>query len=79
MRSRALLAAGAALLLAACQTVPAEPVITLAEAAEPAPVGVAVPVSANPAEGMMENDWGGEVPQSRPAGDVNEGGLGDLE
>jgi hypothetical protein len=79
MRSRALFAAGAALLLAACQTVPAEPVITLAEAAEPAPVGVAVPVSANPAEGMMENDWGGEVPQSRPAGDVNEGGLGDLE
>jgi hypothetical protein len=79
MRSRALLAAGAALLLAACQTVPAEPVITLAEAAEPAPVGVAVPVSANPAEGMTENDWGGEVPQSRPAGDVNEGGLGDLE
>ena len=79
MRSRALLAAGAALLLAACQTAPAEPVITLAEAAEPAPVGVAVPVSANPAEGMAANDWGGEVPQSRPAGDVNEGGLGDLE
>jgi hypothetical protein len=79
MCARMLLAAGAVLLLAACQTAPAEPVITLAEAAEPAPVGVAVPVSANPAEGMTENDWGGEVPQSRPAGDVNEGGLGDLE
>jgi hypothetical protein len=79
MRARVLIAAGAVLLLAACQTAPAEPVITLAEAAEPAPVGVAVPVSANPAEGMTENDWGGEVPQSRPAGDVNEGGLGDLE
>ena len=55
------------------------PVITLAEAAEPAPLGVAVPVSENPAEGMTENDWGGEVPQSKPAGDVNEGGLGDLD
>jgi hypothetical protein len=54
-------------------------VITLAEAAEPAPLGVAVPVSANPAEGMTENDWGGEVPQSKPAGNVNEGGLGDLD
>ena len=49
MCARMLLAAGAVLLLAACQTAPAEPAITLAEAAEPAPVGVAVPVSANPA------------------------------
>jgi hypothetical protein len=40
---------------------------------------VAVPVSANTAEGMTQTDWGGEVPQSRPAGDVHEGGLGDLE
>ena len=79
MCARMLLAAGAVLLLAACQTAQAEPAITLAEAAEPAPVGVAVPVSANPAEGMTQNDWGGEVPQSRPAGDVNEGSLGDLE
>ena len=79
MRMRMLLAAGAVLSLAACQTPPAEPVITLAEAAEPAPVGVAVPVSEKPAEGMMENDWGGEVPQSKRAGDVNEGGLGDLD
>jgi hypothetical protein len=80
MRTRMLLAAGAVLAMAACQTPPpAEPVITLAEAAEPSPLGVAVPVSANPAEGMTENDWGGEVPQSKPAGDVNEGGLGDLD
>jgi hypothetical protein len=80
MRALLLLGAGAALTLAACQTPPpAEPVVALAEAAEPAPLGVAVPVSENPAEGLTENDWGGEVPQSKPAGDVNEGGLGDLD
>ncbi len=69
----------AALSLAACQTPLTDPVVTQTEAAEPDPVGVAVPVSANPAEGLTENDWGGEVPQSKPAGDVNEGGLGDLD
>lgn len=79
MRASLLLAVGAALALAACQTAPGETLITLAEAADPAPLGVAVPVSANPAEGLTENDWGGEVPQSRPAGAVNEGGLGDLD
>lgn len=79
MRASLLLAACAALTLAACQTAPGETVITLAEAAAPAPIGVAVAVSANPAEGLMQNDWGGEVPQSKPVGAVSEGGLGDLD
>jgi hypothetical protein len=80
MRSRLILAALAGLALAACQTAPeAEPVIRLAQAAETAPVAVAVPVSENLTEGLTENDWGGEVPQSKPAGDVSEGGLGDIE
>ncbi len=80
MRVRHLfLAAGAVMALAACQTVPPEPVVTQTETAEPAPVGVAAPVSDNPSEGMTENEWGGEIPQSKPAGDVDDGGLGDLD
>lgn len=79
MPARVLSAACAVLALAACQTAPGETLIALAEAADPAPLGVAVPVSANPAEGLTENDWGGEVPQARPAVAVNEGGLGDLD
>ncbi|MBA3068988.1 MAG: hypothetical protein FP825_10950 [Hyphomonas sp.] len=86
MGARLLFAAGAGLLVAGCQTAaaPSAPVITLAaamlampEAAHP--LDVAIAISDNPAEGMTENDWGGEVPQSQPAGDVNEGGLGDLD
>jgi hypothetical protein len=80
MRARLLLAMAAGLALAACQTpVAGDPVVTQAVAAEPDPLDVASPVSDNPAEGLSENDWGGEVPQSKPAGDVNDGGLGDLE
>ncbi|MEX1251314.1 MAG: hypothetical protein WEA77_08990 [Hyphomonas sp.] len=73
------LAAGAVMALAACQTVPSEPVVTQTEMAEPAPVDVAAPVSDNSSEGMTENEWGGEIPQSKPAGDVDDGGLGDLD
>ena len=80
MPSRLILVALAGLALAACQTAPpAEPVILLAQAAETPPLAVAVPVSENLTEGLTENDWGGEVPQSKPAGDVSEGGLGDIE
>lgn len=79
MGARRVLLGLAALSLAACQTPLTDPVVTQTEAAEPDPVGVAAPVSENPAEGLTENDWGGEVPQSKPAGDVNEGGLGDLD
>lgn len=79
MRARLLFAAGAALALAGCQTTPAEPVVTQNEAAEPAPVDVATPVTDNPSEGMTENEWGGEIPQSQPAGEVEDGGLGDLD
>ncbi len=69
----------AALSLAACQTPLTDPVVTQTEAVESDPVDVAVPISDNPAEGMTENDWGGEVPQSKPSGDVSEGDLGDLD
>jgi hypothetical protein len=80
MRARLLLAVAAALALAACQTpVAGDPVVTQAEAGTPDPLDVAAPVSDNPSEGLTENDWGGEVPQSKPAGDVDDGGLGDLE
>ncbi len=79
MRARFFFAASAALALAACQTPPPEPVVTQTETAETAPVDVAAPVSDNPSEGMTENEWGGEIPQSKPAGDVDDGGLGDLE
>ena len=80
MRARLLLAMAAGLALAACQTPAAgDPVVAQAVAAEPDPLDVASPVSENPSEGLTENDWGGEVPQSKPAGDVDDGGLGDLE
>lgn len=80
MRARLLLAMAAGLALAACQTpVAGDLVVTQAVAAEPDPLDVASPVGENPAEGLTENDWGGEVPQSKPAGDVDDGGLGDLE
>lgn len=80
MPRRLILAALASLALAACQSAPpAETVITLAQAAETAPLAVAMPVSENLTEGLTENDWGGEVPQSKPAGDVSEGGIGDIE
>ncbi len=79
MSARYVLLGLAALTLAACQTPLADPVVTQIASGEPDPVDVAVPVSDNPAEGLTENDWGGEVPQSKPSGDVNEGGLGDLD
>jgi hypothetical protein len=80
MRARLLLAMAAGLALAACQTpVAGDPVVTQAVAGTPDPLDVATPVSDNPSEGLTENDWGGEVPQSKPAGDVDDGGLGDLE
>lgn len=80
MRARHLLLAGAGLVLAACQTpVPGDPVVSQTDASKPDPVDVAAPVTDNPSEGLTENQWGGEVPQSKPAGDVDDGGLGDLE
>lgn len=79
MRVRFLLLAAAVFAVSACETVPAEPEIVQAETAEPDPVDVAVPISENPSEGLTENDWGGEVPQSQPAGEVDEDGLGDLD
>ncbi|OYW85967.1 MAG: hypothetical protein B7Z22_07530 [Hyphomonas sp. 32-62-5] len=85
MRLRGLLAAGAGLLLAGCQTAPpAETVIELTASLSSVPeagnpLDVAVAISDNPAEGLTENDWGGEVPQSKPAGDIDDGGLGDLD
>jgi len=79
MRARRVFIGLTALALAACQTPVTEPVVSQTETAEPDPVDVAVPVSDNPSEGLTENDWGGEVPQSKPSGDVNEGGLGDLD
>lgn len=79
MRARFLLLACAGLMLAACASVPGEPVVTQAVAAEPDPVDVAAPVSDKLSEGMTVNEWGGEVPQSQPAGEVGEDGLGDLD
>jgi len=80
MRLSRVLLAGAGSLLAACQTPPAaDPAVALTEAAEPAPVDVPVAVTDKLSEGMTENDWGGEVPQSKPAGEVSEGGIDDIE
>lgn len=78
--SRLILPALAGLVLAACQTpAPAQTTILLARAAQTEPMSVAAAVSANLTEGLTENDWGGEVPKSKPAGEVSEGGLGDIE
>lgn len=81
MRAGLLLALAAGLALAACQSVetPADTTVMSAEAGEADPVDVAVAVSDNPSEGLSENDWGGEVPQSKPAGDVDDGGLEDID
>lgn len=78
MRARFLLLAGAAFALAGCATVPAEPVIAAEEPVSAEPQDVAVPTDENTSEGLTENDWGGEVPQSAPSEDVDEGGLGDI-
>lgn len=66
--------------MGACQstTGPDRVAVALANAEQPAPLAVAVAVSENSAEGLMVNDWGGEVPQSKPVGEVDEGGLADL-
>jgi hypothetical protein len=70
----AIAAALAASLIAACQTAPAAPA--------PEPVAEEVPVVELPAPPASDeprvNEWGGEVPENKPAGDVDEGGLGDL-
>jgi hypothetical protein len=73
------LACAAALGLAACQTAPSAPKVTRLKDAAPEPVSVALSIGRNPGEGLTVNDWGGEVPQSKPAADVGEGGLGDLD
>ncbi len=76
MKTRAfLLAAIASAFLAACQTAPATP--------EPDPVAeeppVVVDLPAPPAaDEPRVNEWGGEVPENKPAGNVDEGGLGDI-
>jgi hypothetical protein len=68
------LAVAAGALLAACQTAPAAP--------EPEPVAEAPPAVDVPAPPAAEeprlNEWGGEVPENKPAGEVDEGGLGDI-
>lgn len=78
MRARVLLLAAGALAMAGCATAPGDPVITLDQAGDGEPKDVAVEISANPAEGLDTNEWGGEVPQALPAEDVGEGGLGDI-
>ncbi|PKP80922.1 MAG: hypothetical protein CVT79_12965 [Alphaproteobacteria bacterium HGW-Alphaproteobacteria-18] len=75
MRLRFSLAATiAAALLAACQTSPDVP--------QADPVAEEVPQVELPAPPSSDeprvNEWGGEVPENKPAGDVDEGGLGDL-
>ncbi|OZB19419.1 MAG: hypothetical protein B7X53_00190 [Hyphomonas sp. 34-62-18] len=75
MRLKAcLLAVAAGAFLAACQTAPAAP--------EPEPVAEQTPAVDVPpppaADKPRVNEWGGEVPENKPAGDVDEGGLGDL-
>lgn len=63
----------AACLLAACQTPPPAP------APEPAVEPPVVEVPAPPtADTPRVNEWGGEVPENKPAGDVEEDDLGDL-
>ena len=79
MQTRLLLAALTTALLAGCASVPGEPVITQAVAAEPDPVDVAAAVSENTSEGMTENEWGGEVPDAKPTEEVGDTGLGDLD
>ncbi len=79
MRARILMIAAAALALAGCATTaPVETVVTAEDAAGAEPTDVAAPVTDNPSEGLEENEWGGEVPQSLPAQEVGEGGLGDI-
>lgn len=75
MKTRAiLLAAIGSAFLAACQTAPA--------ASEPEPVAEELPAVDVPpppaADEPRVNEWGGEVPENKPAGNVDEGGLGDL-
>ncbi|MBA4227675.1 MAG: hypothetical protein C0456_13690 [Hyphomonas sp.] len=75
MKTRALLlAAIGSAVLAACQTAPAAP--------EPEPVAEELPVIDLPPPPASDeprvNEWGGEVPENKPAGDVDEGGLGDI-
>ncbi len=80
LRVRAALGLGALVFFCGCQSTlaPARSVITLASADLPAPITIAVPVSGNSAEGLTVNDWGGEIPQSKPVGGIDEDGLADL-
>lgn len=61
--------------LAACQTAPEPAPEPMAD--QPDPEQVELPAPPNPDEPRV-NEWGGEVPQAQPAGDVGEGGLGDI-
>lgn len=75
MKTRAfLLAVMGMAVLAACQTAPDDPT--------PEPVAEELPVVDVPpppaADEPRVNEWGGEVPENKPAGNVDEGGLGDL-
>lgn len=69
-----LFAAIAGPFLAACQTAP-EPPAPEPVVEAPPPVEVPAPPAA---DAPRVNEWGGEVPENKPAGDVDEGGLGDL-
>lgn len=64
-----------AAVLAACQTVSEPAPETVADQPDPGPVEL--PAPPDPEEPRV-NEWGGEVPQAQPSGDVGEGGLGDI-
>lgn len=74
-RQAFLIAVAAGTLLAACQTAPEAP--PAKPAPEPPPVSVDLPAPPDSDEPRV-NEWGGEVPENKPAGDVDEGTLVDI-
>lgn len=76
MKLRILLGtAFAGAMIAGCQSAPEPAPAPVAEQPDPAPVEL--PAPPDPDEPRV-NEWGGEVPQAQPSGDVGEGGLGDI-
>ncbi len=74
MKMRFSLIAAAGLFLTACQTAPEAPAPEPVVEAPP-PVEVPAPPSADT---PRVNEWGGEVPENKPAVEVEEDDLGDL-
>ncbi|MFN4023495.1 MAG: hypothetical protein ACK4MQ_01570 [Hyphomonas sp.] len=70
-----LCSAFAAAFVAGCQSAPEPAPLPVADQPDPAPVEL--PAPPDPEEPRV-NEWGGEVPQAQPTGDVGEGGLGDI-